>query len=74
MQNYFPTRLNEILSVDFYGSLLASKGDLKYILSTIDAFYKYAVMYPLRRANAKAAMDKLIKEYFLKYGFVVELR
>ena len=40
MKNYQPERPNEILSIDFYGPLPASKGGFKYILSTIDAFSK----------------------------------
>ena len=53
MKNYLPERPNEILSIDFYGPLPASKGGFKYILSTIDAFSKYLVLYSLRRANSK---------------------
>ena len=68
MKNYLPKRPNEILSIDFYGPLPTSKGGLKYILSTIDAFSKYVVLYPLRRANTKAVINKLIKDHFPKYG------
>ena len=68
MRNYLPERPNEILSIDFYGPLPASKGGFKYILSTIDAFSKYVVLYPLRRANTKAVLNKLKKDHFPKYG------
>ena len=68
MRNYLPERPNEILSIDFYGPLPASKGGFKYILSTIDAFSKYVVLYPLRRANTKAVINKLTKDHFPKHG------
>ena len=64
MKNYLPERPNEILSIDFYGPLPASKGGFKYILSTIDAFSKYVVLYPLRRANTKAVINKLKRTIF----------
>ena len=38
MKNYLPEKPNEILLMDFYGPLPASKGGFKYILSTIDVF------------------------------------
>ena len=68
MKNYQPKKPNKILSIDFYGPLPASKGGFKYILSTIDAFSKYVVLYPLRRANTKAVISKLSKDHFPKHG------
>ena len=68
MKNYLPERPNDILSIDFYGPLPASKGVFKYILSMIDAFSKYVVLYPLRRANTKAVINKFKKDHFPKYG------
>ena len=38
------------------------------MLSTIDAFSKYVALYPLRRANTKAVINKLKKDHFPKYG------
>ena len=68
MQNYLPEKPNEILLIDFYGPLPSSKGGFKYILSNIDAFSKFLVMYPLRRANTKAVISKLSKDHFAKFG------
>ena len=68
MKNYLPERPNEILSIDFHGPLPASKGGFKYILSTIDAFSEYVLLYPLRRANTKAVINKLSKDHFPKHG------
>ena len=68
MKNYLPQRPNEISSIDLYRPLPASKGGFKYISSTIDAFSKYVVLYPLRRANTKAVISKLKKDHFPKYG------
>ena len=44
IENYLPERPNEILSIDFYGPLPASKEGFKYIFSTIDTFSKYVVL------------------------------
>ena len=48
--------------------LKPSKGGFKYILSTIDAFSKFVVLYPLRRANTKAVISKLNKDHFPRFG------
>ena len=53
VQNYLPEETNEILSIDFYSPLTSSKAEFKYILSTIDAFSKFIVLYPLRKVNAE---------------------
>ena len=68
MQNYLPEKPNEILSIDFYGPLPSSGRGFKYILSTIDAFLKFMVLYPLRRANTKAVISKFSKDHFPKFG------
>ena len=68
MQNYLPTRPNENLSIDFYEPLPPFKGGFKYILSAIDAFSKFVVLYPLTGANTKAVIIKLNKDRFSKYG------
>ena len=68
MKNYLPERPNKISSIDLYGPFSASKGGFKYILSAIDAFSKHVVIYPLRRANTKAVINKLSKDHFPNYG------
>ena len=40
---------NEILSIDFYGPLPTSVGRVKYKLSMIDIFSKYAVIYKIKK-------------------------
>ena len=67
MQNYFPTRPNQISSTDFDRPLPAPKDGFKYILSIIDVFSKYIVLYPLRPAHIKAVINKLNKDHFPKY-------
>ena len=67
MQNYLPEKQNEIRSIDFYGPLPSSNEKFKYILSTIDAFSEFVVLYPLRRANTKAVINKLTKDHFPKF-------
>ena len=68
MQHYLPEKSNGILSIDFYGPLPKSKGGFKYILSTIDEFSKFVVLYPLRRAVTKAVISELTKDHFPKFG------
>ena len=45
-----------------------SVGEVKYILSTIDVFSKYVVIYKIKKANTLAVMNKIFKDYIIKFG------
>ena len=68
MQPILANKPNEILSIDFYGPLPTSVGGVKYILSTIDVFSKYVVIYKIKKANTLAVGNKIFKDYIIKFG------
>lgn len=68
MQNITPCKTKELLSIDFYGALPKGQGGAQYLLVTIDAFSKFVKLYPLKNANAKATVNRLLNDYFPKYG------
>ena len=43
-----PILTNAPLSIDFFGPLPTSVGGVKHLLTTIDAFSKYVVVYPIK--------------------------
>ena len=51
---------NEILSIDFFGPLPTSTGDVKYLLTTVDIFSKYVVIYPIKKANTMTVIRKIL--------------
>ena len=67
MQTILVNKPNEILSTDFYGPLPTSVGGVKYILSTIDVFSKYVEIYKIKRANTLAVINKIFKDYIIKF-------
>lgn len=59
---------NELISVDFYGPLPKSKGGLKYIFVVKDNFSKLITLYPIKKANTRTCLNKLITRYFKEKG------
>lgn len=68
MQPIIVTKPNEILSIDFYGPLPTSNGGVKYLLTTIDCFSKFVVMYPIKRANTDTVIRKIFQDYIPNNG------
>lgn len=62
------THKNELLSIDFYGALPATRYRKKYILVTVDAFTKYVKLYTLTKMTTKATIDKIFNEHIPKHG------
>jgi len=58
----------EKLLVDFYGPLPVGIFQFAYIFVIVDNFSRFVKLYPLRRANAKICIKKLITDYFPKFG------
>jgi hypothetical protein len=50
----------DLVTVDYYGPLPASRSRVTYIFVTIDAFSKFARMYPVRRTQAKISAKKIV--------------
>ena len=63
-----PTAPNDLVAVDFYGPLPCSVGGVKYIFVLIDVFTKLVTLYPLKRANTIAVINRLSKDYIPKVG------
>ena len=59
---------NELLSIDFDGPLPTSTGGVKHLLTTIDAFSKFIVVYLIKKANTTTVIRKIFGEYIPKYG------
>ena len=68
LQPILVNKPNEILSIDFYGPLPTSVGGVKYILTTIDVFSKYVVIYKIKKANTLAVINKIFKDYIIRFG------
>ena len=68
MQPIFTDRPGELLSIDFYGPLPPSTAGAKYLLTTIDVFCKFVVIYPIKNANTATVIRKILQDYIPKYG------
>ena len=51
----------DLVTVDYYGPLPQSRS--AYILVVIDAFSKFVKLYPLRRAQAKISVKKIVEDF-----------
>ena len=58
----------ELLTIDFYGPLPTSTAGAKYLLTTVDVFSKFVVMYPIKKANTATLIRKLFQDYIPTYG------
>lgn len=68
MQNIIPEGPRDLLSIDFLGPLPTSRGGVKHLLVTIDAFSKFVVIYPIKKANTPTVIKKIFENYIIKYG------
>ena len=57
-----------MIAIDFIGPFPTSTSGVKFILTTIDAFPKYVVLYPIKKHNGPAVLNLSKNDYFLKYG------
>lgn len=58
----------DILSIDIVGPLPRSNSGFVYILSILDCFSKYILLFPIRTANAPNIVKILEDHVFLVYG------
>ena len=68
MQPILTDRPGELLSIDFYGPLPTSTAGAKYLLTTVDVFSKFVVIYPIKKANTATVIRKILNDYVPKYG------
>lgn len=55
--------IGEIVAVDFYGPLPKGKGGVAYVLVAVDIFSKFVKLFPMKKATATAAVNRIIKDY-----------
>ena len=58
---------NDLVAVDYFGPIPASRVGVEYIFVVLDVFSRYVKLYPLKRATARASITKLVK-YFNEVG------
>lgn len=58
----------DLVSVDFYGALPRSLGDMEYIFVVLDVFSKYVKLYPIKNENTVTILRKLFDHYIPEMG------
>ena len=59
---------SELVTVDLYGPLPRSRGGVEYIFVVLDSFSKLVRLYTLKKATAKAVVQKILKNYIPECG------
>lgn len=62
LQPIIPKDVGELVAVDFFGPLPRSTGGVTYLLVAVDVFSKFVKLFPLKRANAKAATNRILND------------
>lgn len=60
-----PTDVDDLISVDLYGTLPRSRGGVTCLLVILNVFTKYVTLYPLKRATAQVIVKRLREDYFV---------
>lgn len=63
-----PDAKGDLVALDLYGPLPRGRAGAKYVLVVLDVFTKYIALYPLKNATTRAALNRLILDYFPKNG------
>lgn len=58
----------DLATVDFYGPLPRSLGGVEYIFVVLDSFSKYVKLYPIKRANTRTVLKKILVDYVQEVG------
>lgn len=66
-QPILPTRRGELVSIDYYGPLPVSSGNVRYIFVIVDNFTKFVKLYAVRRATTVASLRRL-NQYIMELG------
>ena len=62
------TMTNEMVSIDFFGPLPRSTAGVQYLFVLQDLFSKLVTIYPIKKANTRTCLNKLITNYFANVG------
>lgn len=68
MQFFISKKPLDKLLINFYSSLPTGIFQFSYSFIIVDNFTRFIKLYPLRRANAKICLKKLMTDYFPNYG------
>lgn len=68
LQPIIPTEVRQLIAVDLIGELPTGRGGVKYIFVLVDVFSKFVKLYPLRRANTKTLLSKILSHYIPLIG------
>lgn len=63
-----PEKVNEIISLDFYGLLPTSTGGVRCKFFIKDLLSKLIILYPIEKETTKTYQTKLFDNYFTKIG------
>lgn len=66
-QSIIPEMTGDLVMVDLYGPLVKSRGGLAYIFIMVDVVSKFAKLYGMKRATAKACVAKM-RQYCREEG------
>lgn len=58
----------DLATVDFYGPLPRSVGGVEYIFVVLDVFSKLVKLYPIKKANTKTVVKKILGNYVDSVG------
>ncbi|VEN53305.1 unnamed protein product [Callosobruchus maculatus] len=61
-------RPGRLVFLDLMGPLPKSRGGVVYILAVIDGFSRYVKLYAIKKANARAIVNHLKNDYFIRVG------
>lgn len=60
-----PEKPSDLVCVDLMGPLPVSRGGVSQLLVVVDAFTKYVKLYALKKASARAIVNRLLNDYFV---------
>ena len=61
-------RINQLVSIDFFGCLPQGRGGVKFLLVCIDAFSKHIQLYSIKKATTEVVINKIFNHYIPTYG------
>lgn len=56
----------DLVCIDLMGPLPVSRGGVSQLLAVVDAFTKFLKLYALRKASARAIVNRILNDYCVK--------
>ena len=67
-KNIVVERINQIISSDIVGPIVAGRGGVKYIMTCVDVFSKYIQFYAIKNCKTDTIINKLFKRFIPENG------